>query len=105
MEPALYTANWTGTLMLFEELMALDKSSGKEQYDKAFNTLLQWMKTYPLKTNKWGPFFEDIPGWSDTQTNAITFAMFILQHPGSFSTMEGRSERDHRLDIQGTRKP
>jgi hypothetical protein len=83
MEPALYTANWTGTLMLFEELRALDKSSG-EQYGKAFNTLLQWMKTYPLKTNKWGPFFEDIPGWSDTQTNAITFAMFILQHPGLF---------------------
>ena len=42
------------------------------------------MKTYPLKTNKWGPFFEDIPGWSDTQTNAITFAMFILQHPDLF---------------------
>jgi hypothetical protein len=38
------------------------------------------MKAYPLRTNKWGPFFEDIPGWSDTQTNAITFAMFILQH-------------------------
>ena len=42
------------------------------------------MKTFPLKTNKWGPFFEDIPGWSDTQTNAITFAMFILQHPDLF---------------------
>ncbi len=42
------------------------------------------MKTYPLKTNKWGPFFEDIPGWSDTQTNAITFAMFILEHQHLF---------------------
>jgi hypothetical protein len=83
MEPALYTANWTGTLMLFEELRALQPSD-KEQYEKSFNTLLQWMKTYPLKTNKWGPFFEDIPGWSDTQTNAITFAMFILQHPALF---------------------
>jgi hypothetical protein len=83
MEPALYTANWTGTLMLFEELRTLD-ARGKDAYDKAFNTLLEWMKTYPLKTNKWGPFFEDIPGWSDTQTNAITFAMFILQHPSLF---------------------
>jgi hypothetical protein len=42
------------------------------------------MKAYPLKTNKWGPFFEDIPGWSDTQTNAITFALFILQNPDLF---------------------
>ncbi len=82
-EPALYTANWTGTLMLYEELIFLGVPD-KEQYKKAFDTLLQWMKDFPLKTNKWGPFFEDIPGWSDTQTNAITFAMFILQHPGLF---------------------
>jgi hypothetical protein len=83
MEPALYTANWTGTMMLYEELIALDVPA-KEHYKKAFNTLLQWMIDFPLKTNRWGPFFEDIPGWSDTQTNAITFAMFILQHPDLF---------------------
>ena len=82
-EAALYTANWTGTLMLFGELIKLD-TPGKVSYEQAFNTLLDWMKAYPLKTNKWGPFFEDIPGWSDTQTNAITFAMFILQHPELF---------------------
>jgi len=51
------------------------------------------MKDYPLKTNKWGPFFEDIPGWSDTQTNAITFAMFILQHPQLFP--------DWKSDVKG----
>jgi hypothetical protein len=82
-EAALYTANWTGTLMLFEALMALDVPN-KEKYKLSFNTILDWMKTYPLTTNKWGPFFEDVPGWSDTQTNAITFAMFILQHPDLF---------------------
>ena len=82
-QPALYTANWTGTLMLYEELLSLDVPS-KEQYKKAFDTLLNWMKGYPLKTNKWGPFFEDIPGWSDTQTNAISFAMFILNHSDLF---------------------
>ncbi len=38
MEPALYTANWTGTLMLFEELMAL-QASDKEQYEKSFNII------------------------------------------------------------------
>jgi hypothetical protein len=89
MEAALYTANWTGALMLYEELITLDAAS-KDQYKKAFDTLLQWMKTYPLKTNKWGPFFEDVPGWSDTQTNAITFAMFILQHPDLFP--QGKEE-------------
>lgn len=42
------------------------------------------MKNYPLKTNKWGPFFEDIPGWSDTQINAVTFAQFMMNHPQYF---------------------
>jgi hypothetical protein len=82
-EGALYTANWTGAIMLFEELIKLD-TVNKLRYQHAFNTLLGWMKAYPLKTNKWGPFFEDIPGWSDTQTNAITFARFILRHPDLF---------------------
>jgi hypothetical protein len=81
--PALYTSNWTGTMMLFEELSKLDPVKKKE-YDTGFNVFLEWMKVYPLKTNKWGPFFEDIPGWSDTQTNAISFAMFILQHRDLF---------------------
>ncbi|HLO58923.1 MAG TPA: hypothetical protein VK179_09295 [Bacteroidales bacterium] len=78
-QPALYTANWTGTIMMYEELMKLDPAK-KVYYENSFNLLLNWMKSWPLKTNKWGPFFEDIPGWSNTQTNAITFAMFILQH-------------------------
>lgn len=91
-EPALYTANWTGTIQLFEALMNLDEAN-RVRYEQAFNTLLEWMKAYPLKTNKWGPFFEDIPGWSDTQTNAITFAMFILQHPDLFP--------DWKQDVKG----
>jgi hypothetical protein len=42
------------------------------------------MKRYPLLNNRWGPFFEDIPGWSDTQINAITFAQFIMSHRDYF---------------------
>jgi hypothetical protein len=42
------------------------------------------MKEYPLRTNKWGPFFEDIPGWSDTQVNAVTFARFMMLNPDLF---------------------
>jgi len=80
---ALYTSNWTGTMMLFRELMKAD-SMNKTRYDKSFTTILEWMKAYPIKTNKWGPFFEDVPGWSDTQINATTCAMFILQNPDLF---------------------
>lgn len=83
-QPALYTANWTGTLMLFEELKKLDPEN-TARYETAFSSLLDWMRSYPLRTNKWGPFFEDIPGWSNTQTNAITFAMFILNHRDLFA--------------------
>jgi hypothetical protein len=91
-EPALYTANWTCTLLLFEELMKLDQPN-RQRYEHSFQLLLEWMMAYPLKTNKWGPFFEDIPGWSDTQTNAITFAMFILRHTDLFP--------DWKSDVRG----
>jgi hypothetical protein len=86
-KPALYTSNWTGTMMLFEELSVLDTGK-KDVYEKGFNTFLEWMKEYPLKSNKWGPFFEDIPGWSDTQTNAISFAQFIMEHRDLFPEWE-----------------
>jgi hypothetical protein len=77
--PALYTTNWTGTMMLFEELKKLDQVNAI-MYGRSFDIFLEWMKEYPLFSNKWGPFFEDIPGWSDTQTNAVSFAMFIMNH-------------------------
>jgi hypothetical protein len=70
-------------MRLFEELQKLDPVK-EDIYGKSLNTFLDWMKNFPLKTNKWGPFFEDIPGWSDTQTNAISFAMFILDHQDIF---------------------
>ncbi|MEO8370502.1 MAG: hypothetical protein ABI806_15065 [Candidatus Solibacter sp.] len=36
-----------------------------------------------MKTNNWGPFFEDIPtaDYSDTEINADTMAAYILDHP------------------------
>lgn len=89
---AYYTSNWTGALMLFRELGRID-TVNKSRYGKSFDLILEWMNTYPLKTNKWGPFFEDVPGWSDTQINAITFAMFILENPGLFP--------DWRKDVNG----
>jgi hypothetical protein len=75
-----YTTNWTGTLELFTGLNEL-KAANSDAYKKAFDITLNWLKTYPAKTNKWGPFFEDVPRWSDTQINGITYAMYLMEHP------------------------
>lgn len=74
-----YTTNWTGTLGLFDALITLQKGDS-DSYRKAFDITIEWLKTYPAKTKKWGPFFEDVPRWSDTQINGITYAMFIMEH-------------------------
>jgi len=87
-----YTSNWAPTLELFINLINI-KAGDTEKYQNAFNTILTWMKKYPMKTNKWGPFFEDIPGWSDTQINAITFAQFMMNHPEYFP--------DWKSDVKG----
>ncbi len=78
-----YTSNWSATLCLFEDLIKLgvgDTILYAEAHKKIFN----WMKEYPMYNNKWGPFFEDIPGWSDTQINAVTFARYIMEHKDHF---------------------
>ncbi|HEY2347420.1 MAG TPA: hypothetical protein VGH64_00330, partial [Puia sp.] len=74
-----YTSNWMGTLGLFSELASLNQGH-VVAYKKAFAIVLHWLKTYPAKTNKWGPFFEDVPRWSDTQINAISYAMYLLEN-------------------------
>jgi hypothetical protein len=74
-----YTSNWSPSLNLFLDLIGLGKGR-VEDYRKSFDIILNWMKNYPLKNNKWGPFFEDVPAWSDTQINAMTFARFIMEH-------------------------
>jgi hypothetical protein len=78
-----YTTNWSGALELFLSLIDLKKGD-TVAYKRAFTSVLNWMKKYPLINNKWGPFFEDIPGWSDTQINAVTFAQFMMHHPEYF---------------------
>jgi hypothetical protein len=57
------------------------KTGNTEAYKKAFDITIDWMKNFPAKTNKWGPFFEDIPRWSDTQINAVTYAMYLMDNP------------------------
>jgi len=79
---ASYTSNWTGALRLFDDLAALGRSN-VAPYARARALVTDWLKRYPLKTNRWGPFFEDIPTStpSDTEINADTMAAWILEHP------------------------
>jgi hypothetical protein len=79
---ASYTSNWTGTIQMFSELEQLQAINSRA-YAKCRATVTAWLKAYPLKTNKWGPFFEDIKtqDYSDTEINADTMAMYLLDHP------------------------
>jgi hypothetical protein len=78
-DTAGYTTNWAPTMQLFLDLIDL-KTGNTEAYKSGFNILLEWMKDFPMKENKWGPFFEDVDWWSETQINAMTFARFIMEH-------------------------
>ncbi len=75
-----YTTNWTGTIRLFDELIRLNL--GKvSRYDAARELVSAWLRNHPMKNYKWGPFFEDVADWSDTEINADTLAWYILEHP------------------------
>jgi hypothetical protein len=78
-DTAGYTTNWAPTLQLFLDLIEMNQGN-TASYQQAFDQILRWMKEYPMKHNKWGPFFEDVDWWSETQINAMTFARFILEH-------------------------
>jgi hypothetical protein len=80
---ASYTTNWTGALRLFEGLAALNEGQ-PDKYRITGRLVTEWLKAYPLKNNRWGPFFEDVStkDYSDTEINADTLALYILEHPG-----------------------
>ena len=82
-DTAGYSSNWGGTLQLFLDLTDLKKGD-TAKYMASFNVLLNWMKAYPMKENKWGPFFEDVDAWSETQINAMTWARFVMEHRSYF---------------------
>mgnify|MGYP001283899295 CR=1 FL=1 len=76
----MYTTNFTGTLMLWEELIGLQQGN-LTAYSNAHELILNWLRTYPVHNNDWGPFFEDGSGLDTiTQINAVTLAMYIMEH-------------------------
>lgn len=80
---ASYTTNWTGALRLFDDLAALNEGQ-PQKYRETSRLVSDWLKKYPLRNNRWGPFFEDVStkDYSDTEINADTLAAYILEHPG-----------------------
>ena len=64
------------------DLIAL-KQGDPAKYQRASQITVEWLKAYPLKTNVWGPFFEDVgtADFSNTEINADTLAFYILEHP------------------------
>ncbi|MGZ3823058.1 MAG: hypothetical protein ACXVB6_20865, partial [Mucilaginibacter sp.] len=82
-DTACYTTNLTSALQMFEDLIRLKKGN-VIAYKTAFDKILAWMKKYPIQNNKWGPFFEDVDWWSETQINAMTCARYMMEHPQYF---------------------
>jgi hypothetical protein len=83
LDTAGYTSNLTPTLQLFIDLIQLHKGRGAA-YKTAIDKMLAWLKQYPIRNNRWGPFFEDVGEWSQTQINAMTCARFMMEHPALF---------------------
>jgi hypothetical protein len=75
-----YTTNWTGALRLFDALVSM-KVGRTADYARARALAGGWMREGPLSSMRWGPFFEDINVYSDTQINAGTAALFALESP------------------------
>jgi hypothetical protein len=99
---ATYTANWVGTMRLFDDLIAMGRGN-VAGYQKTREMAVWWLKHYAMKLNKWGPFFEDYPGWSDAEINADTLAWYILEHPqwGPRATRDARAILDWTTEAFG----
>ncbi len=82
-DTACYTSNLTPTLQLFFDLIELNKGN-VAAYKTGADKIVAWLKKYPIRLNKWGPFFEDVGEWSQTQINAMTCARFMMEHPQYF---------------------
>jgi hypothetical protein len=82
-DTACYTSNLTPTLQLFFDLIQLNRGN-TVAYKTAADKILIWLKKYPIQNNKWGPFFEDVGEWSETQINAMTCARYMMEHPQYF---------------------
>lgn len=99
-----YTTNFIPIMRLFEDLSAMGQGN-TVAYDNAYGLIKAWIQQYPLQNNEWGSFFEDIPIPSNTETNAVTAAYYILLKGDEWSPtwqQDARGIMDWVLDVLGS---
>ena len=99
-----YTTNFIPTMRLFEELSRLQQGN-TVSYDSAYTVIKDWIKLYPLQTNEWGSFFENIYLPSNTEINAVTCAYYILEKGDEWGTnwqQDARGILDWTLSALGS---
>lgn len=73
-----YTASVIPQIMLFDELIRLNIGN-VAAYTSARATALTWFFTYPLATNEWSNYFEDVPGnLANLNAHTALFAAYYL---------------------------
>ena len=79
-----YTANTIAPIELFDRLRDLGLGD-TPAYTTARATAWTWLTAYPMRTNIWANYFEDIPIQDDrsnlTQLTALMTARYLLRHP------------------------
>ena len=79
-----YCADVIGPISLFDGLINLGLGN-IAAYQTARDTAWNWLMTYPMQTNVWANYFEDVPiqtnGNNVNQYNAMMTARYLLEHP------------------------
>jgi hypothetical protein len=78
-----YGSNLAPALRLFDELARLGLGE-VESWRRARRTAWDWALAYPLKTDAWANYFEDVPAFDEpknlTQYTAGEIARYLLEH-------------------------
>jgi hypothetical protein len=77
-----YSANVIEPIMLFDELIRIGQGD-VVSYKKVRAGAWSWFAKYPLKTNGWVGYFEDVQGSYENMNQVIPleFARYVLLHP------------------------
>jgi hypothetical protein len=79
-----YTAHVLGPIMLFDALTRLGIGD-MAAYGTARQTAWAWLMAYPIRTNTWTAYFEDVPIQSDPTANPNQYiplqtARYLIEH-------------------------
>jgi hypothetical protein len=87
-----YTSHVIAAIRLFDEMMQLDPDS-MGRYGSARQVAWEWLLCYPMQTNKWKGYFEDIrldpENGNREQYSPMETARYLLLHPEKDADWEG----------------